>query len=46
MAIALLLAALMAPGVGRLVKWGVPRWAATVIVMVAGIALLGGLSPS
>ena len=43
MAIALLLAALMAPGVERLVKWGVPRWAAAVIVMVAGIALLGGL---
>lgn len=42
-AIALLLAALMAPGVDRLVKWGVPRWAAAVIVMVAGIAVLGGL---
>jgi predicted PurR-regulated permease PerM len=43
LAIALLLAALMAPGVERLVTWGVPRWAAAVIVMVAGIALLGGL---
>ncbi|HEX6359630.1 AI-2E family transporter [Actinophytocola sp.] len=43
MAIALLLAALMAPGVDRLARWGVPRWAATVIVMVAGIAVLGGL---
>src|SRR5687768_269887 len=43
MAIALLLAALMAPGVERLVTWGVPRWAAAVIVMVAGIVLLGGL---
>jgi len=43
MAIALLLAALMAPGVARLVKWGVPRAAAAVIVMVAGIAVLGGL---
>jgi predicted PurR-regulated permease PerM len=42
-AIALLLAALMAPGVDRLVTWGTPRWAAAVIVMVAGIALLGGL---
>jgi predicted PurR-regulated permease PerM len=43
MAIALLLAALMAPGVERLVTWGVPRWAAAVIVLVAGVALLGGL---
>ncbi|OLF19635.1 AI-2E family transporter [Actinophytocola xanthii] len=43
MAIALLLAALMAPGVERLVTWGVPRWVAAVMVMVAGIALLGGL---
>lgn len=43
MAVALLLAALMAPGVDRLVKWGVPRWVAAVIVMVAGIAVLGGL---
>jgi putative heme transporter len=42
-AIALLLAALMAPAVARLVRWGVPRWAAAVIVMVGGIALLGGL---
>ena len=42
-AIALLLAALMAPGVNRLVRWGVPRWAAAVMVMVSGIALLGGL---
>jgi hypothetical protein len=42
-AIALLLAALMAPGVDRLIRWGAPRWAAAVIVMVAGIALLGGL---
>jgi putative heme transporter len=43
MAIALLLTALMAPGVDRLVTSGVPRWAATVIVMIAGIAILGGL---
>jgi predicted PurR-regulated permease PerM len=42
-AIALLLAALMAPGVDRLVAWGAPRWAAAVIVMIGGIALLGGL---
>ncbi|HEX6354862.1 AI-2E family transporter [Actinophytocola sp.] len=42
-AIALLLAALMAPGVDRLVRWGVPRWVAAVIVMVAGIAVVGGL---
>lgn len=42
-AIALLLTALMAPGVERLVTWGAPRWAAAVLVMVAGVALLGGL---
>lgn len=43
LAIALLLAALMAPGVDRLVQWRVPRGAAAAIVMVAGIAVLGGL---
>lgn len=42
-AIALLLAALMAPGVERLVKWHVPRGAAAAIVMVSGLAVLGGL---
>jgi len=42
-AIALLLAALMAPGVDRLVKWRVPRGAAAALVMVTGIALVGGL---
>jgi predicted PurR-regulated permease PerM len=42
-AIALLLAALMAPGVDRLAKLGVPRGAASALVMVAGIAVLGGL---
>jgi predicted PurR-regulated permease PerM len=42
-AIALLLAALMAPGVERLTMWGVPRGASAAIVMVAGIAVLGGL---
>jgi predicted PurR-regulated permease PerM len=42
-AIALLLAALMAPGVDRLAKLGVPRGAAAALVMVAGIAVLGGL---
>jgi putative heme transporter len=42
-AIALLLAALMAPGVERLTSWGVPRGASAAIVMVAGIAVLGGL---
>ncbi|HVK25620.1 MAG TPA: AI-2E family transporter [Actinokineospora sp.] len=43
MAIALLLAALMAPGVGKLVQWRVPRPLATAIVMVAGIAVVGGV---
>jgi putative heme transporter len=42
-AIALLLSALMAPGVERLVHWGTPRGAAAAIVMVAGIGVLGGL---
>jgi predicted PurR-regulated permease PerM len=42
-AIALLLAALMAPGVERLVKWGVPRGLSAALVMIAGIAVLGGL---
>ncbi|MFC4854929.1 AI-2E family transporter [Actinophytocola glycyrrhizae] len=42
-AIALLLAALMAPGVERLVKWGVPRALSAALVMVAGIGVVGGL---
>jgi predicted PurR-regulated permease PerM len=42
-AIALLLAALMAPGVERLVKWGVPRGLSALLVMIAGIAVVGGL---
>lgn len=43
LAIALLLAALMAPGVDRMVQWRVPRSAAAAIVLVAGIAVVGGL---
>ena len=35
-AIALLLAALLAPAVGRLVQWRVPRGLATALVMVGG----------
>jgi predicted PurR-regulated permease PerM len=42
-AIALLLAALMAPGVERLTKWGVPRGLSTVIVLIGGVAIVGGL---
>ncbi|MCG8918003.1 AI-2E family transporter [Actinokineospora sp. PR83] len=42
-AIALLLAALMAPGVSKLVQWRVPRALATLIVMIGGIAVLGGV---
>jgi predicted PurR-regulated permease PerM len=42
-AIALLLAALMAPGVERLVMWGVPRGLSAMLVMIAGIAVVGGL---
>jgi putative heme transporter len=43
LAIALLLAALMAPGVDRLEKWNVPRGAAAALVMIAGLAVVGGL---
>lgn len=43
LAIALLLAALMAPGVERLVAWRVPRGLAAAIVLVAGLAVIGGL---
>nr|WP_042194072.1 AI-2E family transporter [Kibdelosporangium sp. MJ126-NF4]CEL21065.1 putative integral membrane protein [Kibdelosporangium sp. MJ126-NF4]CTQ95420.1 putative integral membrane protein [Kibdelosporangium sp. MJ126-NF4] len=42
-AIALLLAALLAPAVGYLVKRKVPRWLAAVMVLVGGLAVLGGL---
>ncbi|SES48338.1 AI-2E family transporter [Actinokineospora terrae] len=42
-AIALLLAALMAPGVGKLVEWRVPRSLATAIVLVGGLAVVGGV---
>jgi predicted PurR-regulated permease PerM len=42
-AIALLLSALMAPGVDRLSKAGVPRGLASALVLVAGVAVVGGL---
>ncbi|WP_026421768.1 AI-2E family transporter [Actinokineospora inagensis] len=42
-AIALLLAALMAPGVGKLVEWRVPRSLATAIVLIGGLAVVGGV---
>jgi predicted PurR-regulated permease PerM len=42
-AIALLLAALMAPAVDQLVKLKVPRGAAAALVMIGGIAVVGGL---
>ena len=42
-AIGLLLAALMAPGVDRLSKVGVPRGLASALVLVAGVAVVGGL---
>jgi predicted PurR-regulated permease PerM len=42
-AVALLLTALMAPGVDRLVRWNVPRSAASALVMIAGLAVVGGL---
>jgi putative heme transporter len=43
LAIALLLAALMAPGVDRLAQLGVRGGAAAALVLVSGIAVLGGL---
>lgn len=43
LAIALLLSALMAPGVDRLVAWHVPRAAAAALVLIGGLAVLGGL---
>lgn len=42
-AIALLLAALLAPAVGYLVKHGVPAGIATALVLVGGLAGLGGV---
>lgn len=42
-AIALLLAALLAPAVGRLVRWRVPRGPATALVLVGGLGVVGGL---
>ena len=42
-AIAVLLAALLAPAVGELVGRGVPRALATAMVLIGGLAVLGGL---
>ena len=42
-AIALLLAALLAPAVQRLVYWRVPRGLATAMVLIGGLAALGVL---
>jgi predicted PurR-regulated permease PerM len=42
-AIALLLSALLAPAVAQLVRWKVPRGVATAIVVVGGIAVVGGV---
>jgi predicted PurR-regulated permease PerM len=42
-AVALLLAALLAPAVGQLVRWNVPRGVATAIVVIGGIAVVGGV---
>jgi predicted PurR-regulated permease PerM len=43
LAIALLLSALMAPAVDRLVRWNVPRSAAVVLILIGGLAAVGGL---
>ncbi|NKE57783.1 AI-2E family transporter [Lentzea sp. PSKA42] len=42
-AIALLLAALLSPGVTKLVEWRVPRGVATTVMMIIGIGVLGGV---
>jgi predicted PurR-regulated permease PerM len=42
-AVALLLAALLSPAVARLVRWGAPRAGATAIVLIGGLAAVGGL---
>jgi predicted PurR-regulated permease PerM len=42
-AIALLMAALLAPVVAQLVRWKVPRGLATALVVVGGIAVVGGV---
>jgi predicted PurR-regulated permease PerM len=42
-AIALLLAALLSPAVARLNKWGVPRGLSTALVVIGGLAVVGGL---
>ncbi|MFB9430217.1 AI-2E family transporter [Streptoalloteichus tenebrarius] len=41
--VALLLSALLAPAVDRLVAWRVPRGLATVLVLVGGLAVVGGV---
>ncbi|MGJ7907931.1 AI-2E family transporter [Actinopolyspora sp. H202] len=42
-AIALLLAALLAPAVSALTRLRVPRWLATAVVLVGGLAAVGGI---
>ncbi|WP_083959348.1 AI-2E family transporter [Streptoalloteichus hindustanus] len=41
--VALLLSALLAPAVDKLVTWRVPRGLATVLVLVGGLAVVGGV---
>jgi len=42
-AIAMLLAALLAPAVARLVAWHVPRALAVILVIIGGLAVVGGV---
>jgi predicted PurR-regulated permease PerM len=42
-AIALLLSALLAPAVAQLVRWHLPRGVATAVVVIGGLAVLGGV---
>ncbi|MCG8924793.1 AI-2E family transporter [Lentzea sp. CC55] len=42
-AIALLLAALLSPGVSKLVEWRVPRGVAVTVMMIIGLGVLGGV---
>jgi predicted PurR-regulated permease PerM len=42
-AIALLAAALLAPFVNRLERWGVPRWLGVIVALVGSLGLLAGI---
>lgn len=41
--VSLLIAALLAPGVVLLQRWHVPKWLATLLVLIGALAVLGGI---